>query len=184
MRRLRRGTRRSPPTKFLPKMLSNSIILLASLIYSQGQCFKSSRQTKTPQQQPSSKQPSGSQEIRWSGNTATLTWFNDGQVQCFKASDMPPGPRFAVNPILLGFTANDFSTRFSNVQPHQIPWCGKHIKLTVNGKSTEGTIVDTCNPANCDYTNVIDLLGTTGRDWLKGAVGDDFYRGNVQWSIT
>ena len=161
--------------------------ILFALVTSQGQCFKANKRSgspKPPQEQPSPPTTTQSpNQIRWKGNTATLTWFNDGQVQCFKFDEMPSGPRFAVNPILLGFTANDFFQRYSNVQPNQIPWCGKRIKLTVKGKTTVGTIVDTCNPSNCDYQNVIDLLGIPGRDFLRGAVGDDFYQGQVDWEI-
>ena len=97
------------------------LALFMALVASQGQCFKKNRPEKRPApieqtpNQPSPNQPTPpeNRNIQWSGNRATLTWFNDGQVQCFKFENMPSGPRFAVNPILLGFTAQDFFSRYS-----------------------------------------------------------------------
>jgi hypothetical protein len=104
----------------------------------------------------------------------------------------------AVNPLLLGFTTDDWINRFSNVEANKIPWCGKTMKVTVNGKSFTGTIIDTCSITDtsftdpvtgetiggkCDYSNVIDLYGETGRSFLQDTVGDDFYQGDLEWEI-
>jgi len=133
-----------------------------------------------------------------SGKTATLTYFTDTTTQCY-GENIPPGNGLAVNPLLLGFTLNDWNTKYANANPNVIPWCGKKMNVTVNGKSFIGTIIDTCNPGDdgafadpntgliiggkCDYTNVIDLYSTNGLQFLQSTVGDDFYQGNVDWVI-
>lgn len=132
-----------------------------------------------------------------SGKRATLTYFTDSTTQCY-GSNIPVGNALAVNPLLLGFTTDDWINRFSNVEPNKIPWCGKTMKVTVNGMSFTGTIIDTCDPVGnpftdpvsgetiggkCGYTNVIDLYGETGRSFLQNAVGDDFYQGDLEWEI-
>lgn len=132
-----------------------------------------------------------------SGKRATLTYFTDSTTQCY-GSNIPVGNAMAVNPLLLGFTTDDWINRFSNVEPNKIPWCGKTMKVTVNGRSFTGTIIDTCSITDtsftdpvtgetiggkCGYTNVIDLYGETGRSFLQNAVGDDFYQGDLEWEI-
>jgi len=132
-----------------------------------------------------------------SGKTATLTYFTDSTTQCY-GSNIPVGNAMAVNPLLLGFTTDDWINRFSNVEANKIPWCGKTMKVTVNGRNFTGTIIDTCDPVGnqftdpvtgetiggkCDYSNVIDLYGETGRSFLQDTVGDDFYQGDLDWEI-
>ncbi len=123
-----------------------------------------------------------------SGNRATLTVFNDQQMQCGRPQQ---GQKLAaINPILLGFTVNDWINKYATADPSQIPWCGKKITLTVNGNTDTFTIMDTCQPCSgtgcgdatpCDYTNVIDIWN--GDSILQRWVGDDFFQGTVQWSI-
>lgn len=130
-----------------------------------------------------------------SGTTATLTYFIDGTTQCF-GSAIPSGNGCAVNPLLLGYTENQWTTLYKNASPNSIPWCGKSLTLTVNGASWTCTIIDTCDPVGnpfnsngqivgqkCNYENVIDLYGQAGTNFLLQNVGDDFFQGNVQWSI-
>jgi len=132
-----------------------------------------------------------------SGKKATLTYFTDSTTQCY-GSNIPVGNAMAVNPLLLGFTTDDWINRFSNVEANKIPWCGKTMKVTVNGRNFTGTIIDTCDPVGnqftdpvtgetiggkCDYSNVIDLYGETGRSFLQDTVGDDFYQGDLEWEI-
>lgn len=133
------------------------------------------------------------------GKTATLTYFTDTVTQCY-GGDIPSGNGLAINPLLLGFTLNDWNTKYANTNPDNIPWCGKMMNVTVNGSTFVGRIIDTCNPSDdsgafidpntgeiiggkCDYDNVIDLYGEAGLSFLRGTVGDDFYRGNVDWVI-
>lgn len=133
-----------------------------------------------------------------SGRTATLTYFTDTVTQCY-GGNIPSGNGLAINPLLLGFTLNDWNTKYANADPNIIPWCGKMMNVTVNGKTYVGRVIDTCNPGNegafidpntglviggkCDYTNVIDLYSTAGLNFLQNTVGDDFYQGNVDWII-
>lgn len=132
-----------------------------------------------------------------SGKRATLTYFTDSTTQCY-GSNIPVGNAMAVNPLLLGFTTDDWINRFSNVEPNKIPWCGKTMKVIVNGRNFTGTIIDTCDPVGnpftdpvtgktiggkCDYSDVIDLYGETGRSFLQDTVGDDFYQGDLDWEI-
>jgi hypothetical protein len=133
-----------------------------------------------------------------SGRNATLTYFTDTVTQCY-GGDIPPGNGLAVNPLLLGFTLSDWNDKYSNADPNNIPWCGKMMNVTVNGKTYIGRIVDTCNPGDegafidpntgqvigglCDYTNVIDLYGQAGLSFLQNTVGDDFYQGDLEWVI-
>ncbi len=132
------------------------------------------------------------------GNRATLTYFTDTTTQCF-GENIPQGNAVAVNPLLLGFTEDDWNTKYKNAPTNDIPWCGKTLTLTVNGYTFTGVIIDTCSPTDtsfndpntgqiiggkCDYTNVIDLYGQNGLDFLKLiSNGDDFYQGLVEWSI-
>lgn len=132
-----------------------------------------------------------------SGKRATLTYFTDSTTQCY-GSNIPVGNAMAVNPLLLGFTTDDWINRFSNVEANKIPWCGKTMRVTVNGMNFTGVIIDTCDPVGnsftdpvtgetiggkCDYSNVIDLYGETGRSFLQDTVGDDFYQGDLEWEI-
>lgn len=129
------------------------------------------------------------------GNSATLTYFTDSVFQC---TTQAPEYALAVNPLLLGFTVDDWIKRFSNVDSSRIPWCGKRMRLTVNGSNFTGVIIDTCDPVGntfpdpvtgemiggkCDYDDVIDLYGEVGRSFLQGAVGDDFYKGDLEWEL-
>jgi hypothetical protein len=130
-----------------------------------------------------------------SGKGATLTYFTDSVFQC---TTEVPEYGMAVNPLLLGFTRDDWINRFSNVEANKIPWCGKRMKITVNGMSFTGVIIDTCDPVGnpfpdpvtgetiggkCDYDDVIDLYGEVGRSFLQDAVGDDFYKGDLEWEL-
>jgi len=130
-----------------------------------------------------------------SGKGATLTYFTYSVFQC---TTEVPEYGMAVNPLLLGFTKDDWINRFSNVEANKIPWCGKRMRVTVNGMSFTGVIIDTCDPVGnpfpdpvtgeiiggkCGYSDVIDLYGETGRSFLQNAVGDDFYQGNVEWEL-
>lgn len=131
------------------------------------------------------------------GNKATVTYFTDTVFQCI--SGQPTGNSLAINPLLLGFTEADWTNKFANAENTQIPWCGKQITLTINGKSFTGTIIDTCNPTSggefrdpntgqiiggkCGYSDVIDLYGDAGLEYLKSINGDDFYQGSLSWEI-
>jgi len=132
-----------------------------------------------------------------SGRNATLTYFTDTVTQCY-GGDIPPGNGLAVNPLLLGFTLSDWNDKYSNADPNNIPWCGKMMNVTVNGKTYIGRIIDTCSITDtsfidpntgqvigglCDYTNVIDLYGQAGLSFLQNTVGDDFYQGDLEWVI-
>ena len=132
-----------------------------------------------------------------SGNTATLTYFTDTVFQC--VGQIPDYPAVAVNPLLLGFTLDDWNTKYSGASPDKIPWCNRLMKFEVNDVTFTARIIDTCNPGDtgafidpntgkiiggkCDYTDVIDLYGESGRQFLQNVVGDDFYRGEVKWEI-
>lgn len=132
------------------------------------------------------------------GVGATLTYFTDNTTQCF-GSNIPSGNGAAVNPLLLGFTIEDWTSKYSSANPADIPWCGKTITVKVKGKTFEATIIDTCsitdNPfpdpitgdpigGKCGYENVIDLYGQPGLQFLQSVAGDDFYQGNdIEWSI-
>ncbi len=129
------------------------------------------------------------------GNTATLTYFTDNTFECIGQA-VPPEFSVAVNPLLLGYTAEFYG----NLNGELPPWCGMSLTLSVNGKVFVGTVIDTCNPLDtepfpdpvtgepiggkCGYSDVIDLHGETGRAFLVDAVGDDFYQGEVDWIIT
>jgi hypothetical protein len=132
-----------------------------------------------------------------SGTNATLTYFKDTVFQCI--SGIPKYNSMAVNPLLLGFTLKDWNNKYANANQNLIPWCGKKMEIIVNNKKFIGTIIDTCDPGNngafidpntgqiiggkCDYTNVIDLYSDKGLEFLKTAVGDDFYQGKLTWRI-
>lgn len=117
------------------------------------------------------------------GNYATVTVFDDTTFQCTNASgnDLPTYS-LAVNPLLLGYTANDWLS-YKNADSSEIPWCNKILTLTINTFTFTGVIIDTCDPFNCDYDNDIDLYGDNGRKFLKKINDDDFYQGKMTWSI-
>lgn len=132
-----------------------------------------------------------------SGNKATVTYFTDTVFQCI--TGQPIGNSLAVNPLLLGFTVDEWTNIYANANASIIPWCNKQLTLTVNGKSFTGTIIDTCDPVGnpfidpnsgeiiggkCGYDNVIDLHGDAGLNFLKNITnGDDFYQGALTWAI-
>ena len=132
-----------------------------------------------------------------SGRNATLTYFTDTVTQCY-GGDIPLGNGLAVNPLLLGFTLSDWNDKYSNADPNIIPWCGKMMNVTVNGKTYSARVIDTCSLTDnsfldpntgqviggkCDYQNVIDLYGEAGLSFLQDTVGDDFYQGSLEWVI-
>jgi len=133
-----------------------------------------------------------------SGNKATLTTFDDTVFQCI--SGKPPINALAINPLLLGFTVDQWINLYANADPSIIPWCGKTLTVSVNNESFIGVIIDTCDPSGntftdpntgkmiggqCDYVDVLDLYGETGLAFLKKiSNGDDFYQGTVNWMIT
>jgi hypothetical protein len=78
-----------------------------------------------------------------SGTSAVLTYFTDTVFQCI--TGQPTGNAMAINPLLLGFTAADWTNLYVNADPSAIPWCGKTMTITVNGKSFTGKIIDTCD---------------------------------------
>jgi hypothetical protein len=96
---------------------------------------------------------------------------------------MPEGPKFAVNPQLLGYTVSDWHSRYRNQPAANIPWCGKKMRISVNGRTIVGTIIDTCNPDDGCRWNTIDFYGVEGRQWLINAVGDEFYQGSLTWEV-
>lgn len=162
-------------------------------------CTTSTITTKKKQTQTTTSRPTSSSIPIKSGAEATLTYFTDTVTQCY-GSNTPRGNGIAVNPLLLGFTLDDWNTKFAGTpNPNTIPWCGKRMNVTVNGETYSGTIIDTCNPSDngafldpntglliggkCDYINVIDLYGNNGLRFLQNAVGDDFYQGAVDWII-
>ena len=131
------------------------------------------------------------------GNSATITYFTDTVFQCISGN--PTGNAMAINPLLLGFTENDWTSLYVNADSKNIPWCGLTMTITINGKSFTGMIIDTCDPVGntfvdpntgqmiggkCDYVNVIDLYGNSGLLFLKNVTnGNDFYQGTVSWYI-
>jgi hypothetical protein len=162
-------------------------------------------QTKRPQTSSKILNPTKTPKIEHtsipilSGNSATLTYFTDTVFQCIGINEEIPEYAVAVNPLLLGFTLDDWNNKYSGANSNDIPWCGKMMNITVNGRIYTARIIDTCNPGDngafidpntgeiiggkCDYTNVIDLYGETGRSFLKSSVGDDFYQGDLEWEI-
>ena len=134
-----------------------------------------------------------------SGFSATVTYFTDPVFQC--VGQIPSGNALAINPKLLGFTDEDWTTLWQNIGPDesdQIPWCGRQLTLTVGDKSFTGTIIDTCDPTGnpvvepisgqivggkCDYPDAIDLYGSRGLAFLQEISGDDFYQGELSWSL-
>lgn len=130
------------------------------------------------------------------GRQATITQFTDSVFQCI--SGPPPKYALAINPLLLGFTVEQWKTLYANADPSKIPWCNLKLTLTINGKSFTGTIIDTCDPVGnpfadpntgdsiggkCDYDNVIDLHGEEGLNFLQESVNDDFYDGPLEWTL-
>ena len=135
-----------------------------------------------------------------SGTSAVLTYFTDTVFQCI--TGQPSGNAMAINPLLLGFTTSDWTNLYVNAAPSNIPWCGKTLTVTIKGKSFTGKIIDTCDPTGnpftdpntgqtiggkCDYNNVLDLFGNSGKTFLNSiSGGDDFYdasSGGLTWSI-
>jgi hypothetical protein len=134
------------------------------------------------------------------GNSATLTEFNDITTQCY-GTQIPDGNGMAINPLLLGYTVKEWIDIYMNANPMDIPWCGKHMNISVNGKIFKGLIIDTCSPTDtsfigpdgvkiggmCGYKNDIDLYsgGTSdGINYLSSiSDGDDFFQGQVDWII-
>jgi len=132
-----------------------------------------------------------------SGDSAVITYFTDTVFQCI--SGQPSGNALAVNPLLLGFTESDWNNLYVDADSSVIPWCGKTITIIVNGQSFSGEIIDTCDPTGnqftdpntgeliggrCDYNNALDLYGQPGLDFLnKITNGNDFYDGNLTWTI-
>jgi hypothetical protein len=132
-----------------------------------------------------------------SGNVATITTFDDTVFECQEGPITEPA--LAVNPLLLGFTAEDYQQINNNGETP--PWCGMTVSLTVNGKTFVGRVIDTCNPDSdaegfpdpvtgeqigtpCDYDDVLDIYDNeAGRAFLDDAIGDDFFQGPVIWSI-
>lgn len=114
--------------------------------------------------------------------------FTDTVFNCI--SGQPTGNALAINPLLLGFTEQDWTNLYQDANPS-------------NGQSFTGTIIDTCNPVNggsfadpntgkiiggrCDYPNVLDLFGQPGLDFLNGiSNGDDFFdgtNGGLTWTL-
>jgi hypothetical protein len=131
------------------------------------------------------------------GNSGTLTYFTDTTTQCYGEA-IPPGDALAINPLLLGFTTDDWNNLYADAQPGDIPWCGKRMSITARGITFTGTIIDTCDPVGspfpdpntgqliglkCDYTDAIDVYGQNGLDFLQSLNGDDFYQGPLQWKL-
>lgn len=132
-----------------------------------------------------------------SGTNATLTYFTDTVFQCINY--MPTGNALAINPLLLGFTLEEWYSTYENADSSVIPWCGKHLELTVGDNQFVGVIIDTCNPGDtgaftdpntgltiggkCGYDDVIDLYSNNGLDFLQQIAGDNFYQGDVLWRI-
>ena len=136
------------------------------------------------------------------GDKATLTYFTDSETQCY-GSNIPRGNALAINPLLLGISAEEWEEKYMDVEPSKIWYCGLFLKLTVKGKTFKGRIIDTCDPighpfvystgdiigGKCDYTDTIDLYesDTTNSHGLKFlqdiSGGDDFFQGKVKWSL-
>ena len=131
-----------------------------------------------------------------SGSEATLTYFTDTVFQCITGT--PPEYALAVNPLLLGFSEEDWVNLYSDANPSDIPWCGRQMNITVDNKTFTGTIIDTCDPVGnpftdpntgetiggkCGYDDVIDLYGNKGLEFLQDVAGDDFYQGEINWVI-
>jgi hypothetical protein len=131
------------------------------------------------------------------GKNATLTYFTDTVFQCISSS--PIDNAIAVNPLLLGFTLQEWNDKYAKADPSVIPWCGRKMEVVVKNQKFTGTIIDTCNPGGngafqdpntgliiggkCDYENVIDLYGNNGLEFLQSTVGDNFYQGEVLWRL-
>jgi hypothetical protein len=125
--------------------------------------------------------------------------FTDTVFQCI--TGQPSENALAINPLLLGFTEEDWNNLYKDADPEAIPWCGKNLTVTVNGESFTGTIIDTCDPVGnqfpdpntgeiiggkCDFVNAIDLFGQPGLDFLNKLNGDNFFdgtNGNLTWTL-
>jgi hypothetical protein len=134
-----------------------------------------------------------------SGFSGTITYFNDTQFQC--VNEAPNGNALAINPKLVGFTEEDWKANWQNLGPaeaNQIPWCGRKLTVRVGDKSFTGTIIDTCDPignpftdpvtgqtmgSKCNYPDAIDLYGPNGLSFLQNITQDDFYQGELSWSL-
>jgi hypothetical protein len=108
---------------------------------------QTSSPTSTQTSSPTSTQTSSPTNVPGipivSGTSAVLTYFTDTVFQCI--TGQPSGNAMAINPLLLGFTAADWTNLYVNADPSAIPWCGKTMTITVNGKSFTGKIIDTCD---------------------------------------
>jgi hypothetical protein len=126
-----------------------------------------------------------------SGRKATLTWFQTDAVSCVK--EMPEGPAFTINPMILGITPEEWKAKYKNAIPEDRPWCGKQLKLVINGKTFQGPIIESCDPvgqtlpsgeiSKCGHSDAISLYGQAGRDFLRQNAGGEFYQGELQWEI-
>lgn len=125
-----------------------------------------------------------------SGNRATLTYFDDQQLQCgtYSSNDLI----VAINPKLLGVTDDQWLSLYANADPKDIPWCNRKLKIILNFVEYTFTIGDTCDPVGptpqtpfaggkCDYDDVIDFWN--GNNFLVSLYGDNFYQGDVQWEL-
>jgi hypothetical protein len=108
---------------------------------------QTSSPTSTQTSSPTSTQTSSPTNVPGipivSGTSAVLTYFTDTVFQCI--TGQPSGNAMAINPLLLGFTAADWTNLYVNADPSAIPWCGKTMTIIVNGKSFTGKIIDTCD---------------------------------------
>jgi hypothetical protein len=133
-----------------------------------------------------------------SGFTGTLTYFTGSVFQCIDGQ--PVGNAVAVNPLLLGFTEQEWKDYWMGTNnTSSIPWCGKTLTVIANGKTFVGTIIDTCDPVGnpfidpvtgqtgggkCGYDDAIDLYGDAGKAFINSVNGDNFYHGDLIWSIS
>ncbi|CAF0802334.1 unnamed protein product [Didymodactylos carnosus] len=132
------------------------------------------------------------------GDKVTLTNFEDDQtLQCGNHYDR--SKVVAVNPRLFGVSDSDWINKYKDAEPNSIPWCGKQIRLTVNGGKYNKvfTIADTCQPCagkkcdgapKCDYDNVIDFATEQNvREILKAITGENddglVNTNKVSWQI-
>jgi hypothetical protein len=133
-----------------------------------------------------------------SGKNAIITYFTDTTTQCY-GSNIPVGNIVAINPLLLGYTVQEYTDLYANSD--NPPWCRKALTLTIKNFVFNAVIGDTCDPTNlnsfpdpvtgkliggkCDYDNLIDLYGQNGLNFLKEVTnGNDFYDGDNTWKIT
>jgi hypothetical protein len=130
----------------------------------------------------------------------TLTWFDDTVFSCYQFNNNIPKYALAINPLLLGYSINNWIYKFKSMDSSQHPWCGKHLTLSYeNNINFTGVIIDTCDPVGdpfidpntgniiggkCDYDNVIDLYGIVGKNFLLQSFNDDFFQSEkINWFI-